>query len=537
MTPPAKAKAPLRVLAALDVGTNAIRLEVARVTGNIATPTLSYQREMVRMGDQEFGHGRLTPAALERGALVCARFADVARGFGADEIIALATSAVREAANRDEFIERVRQEAHLDVRVISGPEEARLCYLGVVSAADLGTETALFGDVGGGSTEIIVGDAVRYHELESVRTGSIRLTNAWVRGSKGPVSRETFNQMKGEARALVAPVVRKMREHHPFSRFYCSGGSATNLAQVTARRRGDPPASINNYTASYGDLRDASEMLCRLNLSERREAPGLEPDRADLILGGAAILLTLLEEAQTNALTVSTRGLRHGILVDRLLREQGDTDGASAPPLRVESILRLCRACQFDEPHARHISFLAERLFDDLCRLGYHQYGERERELLHYASLTHDIGCFLSHSNHQRHAWYLVRNSDLLGFTDSEIALIANVSLYHRRAMPKRSHPGMQGLDGDEVRQVKVLSAILRIAEALDRSHLALISQLRLTPSRNPDTLTVTAVTHESCELEKWSFASSKDLFERVFHTALALRFEAPAGVAEPVRP
>lgn len=515
---------PLRTLAALDIGTNSIRLEVVRVNDDHSISTVTQQKESVRLGEQEFNQrnqSELTAAAIERGALVCARFADVARGFQADEILALATSAVREAENRQDFIERVREEADLDVRVISGPEEARLIYVGVSSGADLGDRTGLFIDIGGGSTELILGDARGYTMLDSLKLGSIRMSNRFLLGERGPITPEQFGRMQEYARAVAGHALRRLKSQG-FDTVYGSAGTITNLADVTARRLGESPTSLRNYEVRTADLRETVEILCRLSLEERRRVPGLDPDRADIILGGAATLLMVLSDVKADRLTISDRGLRHGILMDRLLQES--SIGAKMQmPVRLRSVLQLARACNFDEEHARHVVHLSLMLFDELGRIGLHDLGPQERELLEYAALVHDIGCFLSHSNHQRHAYYLVRHSDLLGFNDTEIAIVANVAYYHRKTVPKRRHENLQSLSKPGRRVVELLAAILRIAEGLDRSHLALVRGVKLSRREEPPLIQCMLDSTADCQLELWGVQTNQDLFEQVFGAPLAL--------------
>lgn len=528
---------PLRTLAALDIGTNSIRLEVVRVNDDHTISTLTQQKETVRLGEQEFSQrnqSALTAAAIERGALVCARFADVARGFQADEILALATSAVREAENRQEFIDRVREKSGLEVRVISGPEEARLIYVGVSSGADLGDRTVLFIDIGGGSAELILGDARGYTMLDSLKLGAIRMSNRFLLGERGPITPEQFGRIQEYARAVAGHAVRRLKAQG-FDAVYGSAGTITNLADVTARRLGDSPASLRNYEVRTADLRDTVEMLCRLPLEERRRVPGLDPDRADIILGGAATLLMVLEDVKADRIVISDRGLRHGILMDRLMRES-EIGANLQMPVRLRSVLQLARACNFDEEHARHVAHLSLALFDELGRAGLHRMGPWERELLEYAALTHDIGCFLSHSNHQRHAYYLVRHSDLLGFNDTEIAIVANVAYYHRKTVPKRRHENLQSLTKAGRRTVELLAAILRIAEGLDRSHLALVRGVRFTRQKKPSQILCTLDSTADCQLELWGVQTNQDLFEQVFGAPLILEVR-DLSAAEPPAP
>jgi exopolyphosphatase / guanosine-5'-triphosphate,3'-diphosphate pyrophosphatase len=515
----------MNMIAAIDIGTNSVRLEVVRVEDDHSLTTVTQQKESVRLGEGEFDTGRMTPAAIERGALVCARFADVARGFGAKEISAFATSAVREAENRQDFIDRVWEEAGIEVRVISGPEEARLIFLGVSTGADLGSRRALFIDIGGGSTELILGDHKGHFLLDSLKLGSIRVSNKFLSNEPGAISAEKFAKMKDHARSVAGHALRQF-SNYGFDLVYGSAGTITNLADVTARRIGDAPSTLRNYTVKVSDLRDTMEQLHKLSLEDRRRVPGLDPDRADIILGGAAVLMAILEGVHAEKLTVSDRGLRHGILLDRLMREDEARATYEATPVRLRSILQLARTCNYDESHAEHISHLSMRLFDELRALGCHPYGPAERELLHYAALVHDIGCFLSHSNHQRHAYYLVRNSDLLGFTDTELAVVANTAYYHRKAIPRKRHENMRSLTRPGRQLVTVLASILRITEGLDRSHLSLVRDLRLEKRKKPNRFVLTLVSESDCQLERWGVEAGRDLFERLYGLPLEVALE-----------
>ena len=518
------------VFAAIDIGTNSIRMAVVRVGEDRRLNTLAVHREVVRLGEGEFEKSQLTPDAMARGALVCARFAEVARGFGAQEIVAFATSATREAENRDDFIERVRREADIEVKVISGVEEARLIWLGVSSGVELGDRQAVLIDIGGGSTEVVVGSASGHKMLESLRMGAIRLSNRYFNDA-GPVSPESFARVQKYVQGVAAPASRRVKSLG-FTLALGSAGTITTLADIVSRRTGDGPLSAQrNYSFKAIDLREAVSSLCRMTLDERRRVPGMDSNRADIILGGAAILLTLMETCGMERMTVSDRGLRDGILLDHLLREETAREEFESISVRRRSILQLARGCNYEAEHAHHTSRLALSLFDALKRLGAHEYGAEERELLEYGALVHDVGLFISHSNHEKHAYYLVRNSDLLGFDDTEIDTMANLALYHRKGLPKKRHANLADLDRSERRRVAVLSAILRIAEGLDRGHLGLVRDIRLTRERQPRRFLLTLLSDADCQMELWGVQNSRDLFEHVFEAPLAVEVEGLEGV------
>ncbi len=543
----------MKIFAAMDIGTNSVRLGVVEVQTDYTWTTLASQKQVVRLGEGEFagpdqkhrkdgGEGerhRLTEDAIARGALVCARFAEVARGYGAEEIVALATAAVREAENGDEFVDRVREEAGLDVRVISGPEEARLIYLGVASGIELPAgKNALIMDIGGGSTELIVGDSQRYAFLDSLRMGAIRLTQEFLGDAARPVTAAQWAAMTRHVRSALAPATRAIARAG-FAVMYGSSGTIQNVAEIAANAGTGPiPTSFRNYVLSLADVQAISRRLGALTLEQRRRVPGINPERGDIILGGAAILQTTMEAVGASSILISDRALREGIVVDRLMRDVSDPpatpdelvlvapDAGGDPALagaRLRSIRKLMRATNVDEDHAAHIVYLALSLFDQWKALGLHDYG-RARELLEYAALLHDAGFFVSHTDHQQHSYYLIRHSELLGFNDREIEIIASLALYHRKAAPRRKHPQFAALDAKAQRAIRVLSCALRLAEALDRSHLMLVRDVRCERHSKPNRLVMTLLATADAQLELWAAQGQAPTFEKTFGLPLEVQ-------------
>ncbi len=542
----------------MDIGTNSVRLAVVEVQANNTWTTLASQKQVVRLGEGEFdsaastdapskakerdeessGHS-LTEAAIARGALVCARFAEVARGFGAEEIVALATAAVREADNGNAFVQRVRDLADLDVRVISGQEEARLIYLGCVSGIDLPPKKkALFMDIGGGSTELIVGDSAGYSFLDSLKMGAIRLTAEDIVDPAKPIPPAAWAALQRHVRSLLVPAARSIA-HAGFSVMYGSSGTAQNLAEIIASSAATPnPTSLRNYELSLADIQATTKRLCSLTLEQRRRVPGINPERADIIIGGSAILQTVMETVGAGSIRISDRGLREGIIVDRLRR--GNSPGVPAAgtlgddSARRRSIRQLMAATRVDETHAAHIVRLALMLFDQWKALGLHDYG-RARELLEYAALLHDAGFFVSHTDHQQHSYYLIRHSELLGFNDREIEIMASLALYHRKSVPRRKHPQFAKLDARTQRLIRVLSCALRFAEALDRSHLMLVKDVANEKLTKPDRVRLTLYASADAQLELWAAEAQASAFEKTFDLPLEVRvLPVPANVTVP---
>lgn len=513
-------------MAFIDMGTNSIRLQVVRFQGGGSFSVVAQEKETVRLGEGEFAGKRLQPEAMERAALVCVRFARMARALGAEEIVAVATSACREARNRKEFIARLRREADLDVHIISGKEEARLIYLGVSSAMSLGEQQALFIDIGGGSTEIISGDRDSYRNLDSLKLGAIRLTaQFFAAGDEGPVSRAQYRRIQRHVRSTAVRALEPMKKQG-LQTAIGSSGTISALADVAARKfRGREME--RDEVMSRSELREVVEMLCGMTLGQRREVAGLNPARADIIIAGAAILETILDELKLKEVRVSDRSLRDGLVIDYLARLGGNgKNGGSRisrrSALRQRSVLQLARSCQFDEAHGRHVAALALMLFDSARGIGLQGAEEDDRELLEHAGMLHDVGTFVSYSNHAAHSHYLIRNAELLGFDQDEIEVIAATARFHQRQLPKRKDPEFAALPAGAQKRVRALATFLRFAEALDRGHRGVIQQARLS-RRDDGGVALQLRIENDAELELWGVQGHFRGFEKTFDQPISL--------------
>ncbi len=493
--------------------------------------TIANQKEVVRLGEGEFvgGHARLTQAAMDRTVRVLSRFADIAIGYKAEDVVALATAASREAENQEEFVDAIRNatSGYLDVRVISGHEEARLIYLGIRSGIHLAKgENALFLDIGGGSSELIVGDSANYKFLDSLKLGAIRMTNLFLGTRTGPVSPAMWAKLQRQVRSTLAPAAREIAALG-FTKMYGSSGTIMSLAEVVARRQrpaGDAPSTLRNFELTLPDLQAITQMLCKMTVEERRKVPGLSPERADIVVGGAAILQTVMETVGAPSILISDRGLREGIVVDHLMREEPLRAKLQEESVRERSVYALGRKCNVDFEHASHIKDLALSLFDQTFKLGLHDL-TASRELLDYASVLHDCGFFVSHTNHHQHSYYLIRNSELLGFNDIEIEIMAQIAFYHRKSAPRKRHQQFAHLTENQQRAVRILSCCLRLAEALDRGHLATVLGVRLAQRRKggPVAMTIRTVANADSSLEVWAVEGQSEVFDKAFAVPLEI--------------
>ena len=508
-----------RVVSFLDMGTNSIRLLVVRLNPNHSYTILTRQKQQVRLGEGEFEDEEITQDAMERAVVVCKKFTELAKTYHSEEFVAVATSAAREASNQNELLHKIRQEALLDIRVISGREEARLIYLGVASGTHLDTRTGFFIDIGGGSTEIAVGNAKDYQYLDSFRLGAIRLSNLYFPpGDTGPVTPERYKKVQQHIKNAIVHSLAKIKKN-PIDCAIGSSGTIVNLAEI-AHKVLHPVAPTTDLTLNHKDLKKVIELLCSLPLEQRRKVPGINPERADIIIAGSAVLDTFMKELALESIAITGRGLQDGLLVDYLSRMD------SFPLLgelssRQRSVLQLGRSCGINEAHARTVTSLVLELFDSGEKTGIHDFADPARELLEYATFLHDIGSFISYTNHHAHSYYMIRNSELLGFDQKEVVFMANLARFHRKKTPRKKDPEIAELDPKERDSVRVLAAFIRLGESLDRSHAALIQHVRFTRV-DKDTMYLEIVARGDCQLEIWGIENERKAFEKVFGRKLA---------------
>jgi exopolyphosphatase/guanosine-5'-triphosphate,3'-diphosphate pyrophosphatase len=509
-----------KVAAFLDMGTNSVRLLVVRVDPGGVYTVLNQQREVVRLGEGEFPEQMLQAQAMDRAVLVCRKFNDLARAYGAEDVVAVATSATRDAENQGKFLARLEKEAGLEVRVISGREEARLIYLGVSSGVHMGTKNAVFIDIGGGSTEVIVGNQADHAYLDTLKLGAIRLTQMFfLPDEKGPVPHARYALICQHVRNAAIRTAQRVKEHR-IDMALGSSGTIMNLADIAREMKlkgggGEPRLGRDS-------LGKVVQTLCSLSLEERRRIPGINPERADILVAGAAIIETLMDLIGLKEIQVSERSLRDGLLVDYLSRP-GNFPQMAGLTVRQKSVLRLARTFNLDEEHARTTTRLTLDLFDSAREAGLHAYGAAERELLEHAVFLHDIGMFISFSNHHAHSHYIIRNAEMLGFNQTEISIIACVALFHRKRLPDKKTPDFAGLDKASRQVVRVLSMFVRLAESLDRTHTGLVTEARFKPGKGNRVILEILATGD-IQMELWGVQSQEEGFRETFKKGLETR-------------
>jgi len=500
------------VLAALDIGTNSFHLVVARTGVGNRFEVVAREKELVRLGSGSGGMTSLDPEAIDRGIAALGRLGQVAAAHGA-EVYAVATSAVREADNAEEFLRRARAEAGVDVQVISGPEEARLIHLGVLQAVPVFDRRLVLIDIGGGSTEVLVGERGETLAVVSLKVGALRLTDRFFGGNR--LHPSAVDSCRRWLAATLAPVARQVRRHGFDVAIGSSGTIATLCAMVHARRGGEPLRTLYNFAITAGELHDVVEDLVAADtVDARRKLPGLDAARADIILAGALIAEAVVEALGITELVYSDYALREGALLDALNRQRGGTLH-HLHDLRRRSVEHLAELMDDDPDHRQAVARLALELFD-LTR-DHHGRNDQDRELLEAAALLANVGLFLSHDGHHKHSYYVIRNSEhLAGFTDNEIELIAQVARYHRKSPPKTSHPPFAALDTEDQERVRALAGVLRIAIGLDRTHGATVGSLSVADEGDSLVLGVVPKPGASVDLEVFTANERRRLLEEV---------------------
>ncbi|HEY3571105.1 MAG TPA: Ppx/GppA phosphatase family protein [Thermoanaerobaculia bacterium] len=499
-------------LAAIDIGSNSIHMVVAEAAPNGGYRLLGREREMVRLGKPSLSDGALSEAAMQDGLEALAKMTTIARLRGAERVVAVATSAVRESANGADFLARVKALTGLDVRLLTGVEEGQLIFRAVREVVDLGPDTAVIVDVGGGSTEWITSQAGELGQVVSLTLGSLRCA-ADLAGD--PASPASLDKLRRRIDRKLAERVPK----GPVERLVATSGTAVCCADLIDYFADRPWKEVSG--AREVRTRDLGTLVERLRPLKRRQIADLPPvggPRSDSLLAGAVLLQALVAHAGVDRFQVSDRALREGLVLAAL--GQPIPPAAEPEDLRRRQVLQLAGRSETVYRHNQQTARLALRLFDLTASL--HGLGAREREWLEYAALLHDIGYSIHYKGHHKHAYYLITNAVLDAFDQREIEIIANVARYHRGSAPKASHPNMALLKPWQQRTIRKLAALLRVADALDRTHASRVEEIYCAIRRRKVTLEV--LSRYSVDLELEAAREHSRLFAKVFDRDLRLR-------------
>ena len=505
-------------IAAIDIGTNSIHMIVVQVRPDLSFEVIDREKDMVRLGAGGLDGRSLTPTAMAAALQTLSKFRRLAESHKVDEIIAGATSATREADNGGDFIAAVDRETGIKIRVISGGEEARLIHLAAAYGVDVGSSTACVIDIGGGSVEVTLGTATQLKVGKSFKTGVIRLTEKFVKSD--PLE-------KRDERRLVKHLQREMQSYltdlagKGFERVIGTSGTILSLGALVLVEEQGRVEEIRNQRVTAKGLHRLRKRLVEADLQARLRIPGMDPRRADLSVAGVVLFDTILRGLGAEEFTLCDLALREGLVLDYIHRNQARIRKVDRyPDVRRRSIVELGERCNYWSEHAQQVSRLALSIFDQTR--SEHRFGDREREWLEFGALLHDVGVHISYERHHRHSYYLIKNGDLRGFEPHETEIIALLARYHRQALPKKSHEGFTDLGPEHRRVVKGLSAMVRLAEGLDRSHAQAVVGIDLYPRRS-DYLARLRATGDA-ELELWAAHRHVEPLEKML--GKTIRFE-----------
>jgi exopolyphosphatase/guanosine-5'-triphosphate,3'-diphosphate pyrophosphatase len=499
--------------AAIDIGSNSVRMLAAEAEPGSGIRPLASDREVTRLGQSVFRTGRVSQEATDLVSTVLSRMAQTYRELNVLGIRAVATAAIRDASNQQDFLKRASEAVGSPVETISGQEEARLIHLGVQNVWPHPGKRVLIIDIGGGSAELILSQDRRIEFAVSKQLGALRLCEIFLRTD--PPRLSDLRRLESYIAERIAPAVRRIgaRSIDRVIATSASASAAVSAINRVPRARRD---EADRLRASAPQLRKLYKDLTARSLEERRRIVGIGPRRAEIIIPGIAVLLRILEDLRLPALYHSAAGVREGIIADLAARGAGFnlTELAVEQRTTVEQM-----AEHYGVPirHARKVARLSNTLFTALHAL--HELSPLYGRLLEAAAYLHDIGHFVSDTKHHKHSYYLVANSDMPGFNARERELVANLCRYHRKAVPIETHPNFQGLDPEGKRAVQFLAPILRLADNLDRSGEQRVKDLNCIV--RPGEVLLELRGDRDMDLEAWAADSASDVFLQVYNRSL----------------
>jgi exopolyphosphatase/guanosine-5'-triphosphate,3'-diphosphate pyrophosphatase len=513
----------LRV-AAIDLGTNSFHMVIVEVSEAKGIVEIDRVKDMICIGRGSLSSKMLDEQAMLAGVATMKKFLVLAtqRGVATENIIAFATSAIREALNRHEFIDMVKAETGLRVKVISGKEEAQFIYYGVRSAVRLHDKPDLLFDIGGGSVEFIIAGKEHVHLLESRKIGVARMLERFV--TTDPISPYELKLLEQFCAAEMYVAVEKARSLG-VSRAIASSGTAQNIARmIRAGRDATGPEGLNQSGFTRQEFEKLYHSVISLDSAARRKLTGLDEKRVDLVVPGLVIFNTIFRLFNLQQVVISESALREGMVAHYVAGIRGKSTSNSQLDIRRQSVAELGYRCHWHKPHAKQVAKLSVMMFDQLQPL--HNLKPQYRELLEFAALLHNIGEFISIAAHHKHSQYIIMNGELRGFSPAEIEIMGNVARYHRKLPPSEKHPLYCQLKPSHRRAVDVLSGILRIANGLERGHRQNV--VSITARFGVESIVLDAVTKFEPDIELWAADQLKSWLEEVLQRTITIEARTP---------
>ena len=519
-----------RRIAAIDIGTNSFHLLVAAVDPKLRTfRIIQAEKATTRLGERDPETGELTAAAMQRGLETLRQFRDLAASHRVEQIVTAATSAVREAPNGRDFLQTILDDLGMEVDLVSGPEEARLIYLGVLSGMPFGARPHLLLDIGGGSTELILADGRDARALTSTRVGAVRLQRDFVRDDPMPPQRRSFLQafIQGSLEPAVDKVRRRIKPGET-PVLVATSGTAMAIGSLAASEEERPPRKLHGYRVTRQSLNQVVDRLITMTPAQRRELAPINDRRAEIIVPGALILQTTMKMLGVEEFVLSERALREGLIVDWMLRQGLLEDRFSfQSSIRQRTVLHQVQRFAVNQSRAERVASHALSLYDATRGVMHDDSGEG-RELLWAAAMLHTCGQHINISAYHKHTWYLIRHGELLGYSEAEHLMVAAIARYHRRSLPKKRHESWQLVaTRDNRRCVHQMALLLRLAAALDRRPEPVISALRIHAVKGSlDLEIVPERVNQNVSLEQWSLEGCAEVVKEAVGVNLRVRVQ-----------
>jgi exopolyphosphatase/guanosine-5'-triphosphate,3'-diphosphate pyrophosphatase len=507
-------------LAAIDIGSNSIRLIVAEGVRDGGYRVLDEEKETTRLAGKLASTGRLDPEAVERAVTALGRMKRIAEGFQVRELRCIATCAVREAKDGDEFCRRVKSDVGLDIEVISSEQEAHLAFFSVARNFSLDKKDVAVADIGGGSTELILASGNIIEAVCTTPLGAVRLTEMFA---------DDDGQIGGNYPKMVSWIDRELKRRTKQAilqphLLIGSGGTFTSVADMVLASKGVSGMPLRGYEVTRAEVSHLVDRLRKTSVKSRRNVPGLSPDRADIIVAGVAIIDRLMNHFRVNRVQIHDRGVRDGLLLTMLDQTLG---AASENPHDQEAAVeRFAANCGVDMEHGRHVARLAGQILSQL--IGRHGLSAEDRPLLEAAARLQDVGYLINYDQHHKHSYHLILNSRLAGFKPHELEIIANVARYHRGSMPKKKQENFARLAKADRDRVRKLAGILRIAGGLDRSNSRQVQAV--SAAERDGKITFRVLANENPDVDLWAAERRVELFEKAFDAATAFEWRDPRG-------
>ena len=503
----------MSLYAAVDIGSNSVRLAVADVVPGRFYRLLAADREVTRIGESVFATGRVSEEAIEETCEVLARFAAAYRHWQPVAVRAVATSAMRDARNQGAFLARASEAVGAPIQIISGREEARLIHLGVLTRWPQPEKSMLLLDVGGGSAEVTWSQKGVIRFSASIPLGAVRLTQNFLRHD--PPKRHELAELEAYIEQKLAAPLRRLGRLKQARAIGTSATAAAVVCAVNRIQRSDRE-DADGRRARLSQLRGLYRRLVALDCRGRQRLPGIGPRRTEIIIAGAAVVRYFVEHFTGGDLYYSQAGLRDGVIADVAARGV-DPQAVSLDKEQRRVVMEMAQRCGVSLPHARQVAGLARSLFLGLASL--HRLPISFARWLEAAAYLHDIGHFVSSTRHHRHSYYLVANSDMPGFTDREQLLVANLCRYHRRGLPADGHESFRLLKPEDRRAVLLLIPLLRIADGLDRGHRQLVTSIDCHVKDGETRLAVAG--RRGIELDLWAARQVAAAFQQIYDSKL----------------